>query len=67
MVGLALGHAGGLRPLDHFTNVLHHINIEVMSNKSKLSNIEELTDEYLVNDKPTIEKLTNQFDQFIDY
>ena len=67
LVGLASGHAGGLRPLDHFTAILHHINIEVMSNKAKLSNIEELTDSDLVNDKPTIEKLSNQFDQFIDY
>jgi len=67
LVGLASGHAGGLRPLDHFTAVLHHINIEVMSNKSKLSNIEKLTDAEIVNDKQTIEKLSNQLDQFVNF
>lgn len=44
LIGLSSGHAGGLRPLDQFTNVLNYLQVNVLHLKPKLSNIEGAID-----------------------
>jgi len=58
LIGVASGHAGALRPLDHFTDILHHLNMEVLSTKPKFSNIENLIIENKLTDLESIKKLT---------
>lgn len=57
LVGVASGHAGGLRPLGQFTEVLHHLKMEVYSGKPKLSGIDNLVDDDRVIDKSSLGKL----------
>lgn len=45
LVGIASGGGGALRPLDHLTGVLHYLQVEVLSDKPKFSNIENSFDE----------------------
>ena len=45
LIGVADGHAGGLRALDMFTLVLHHLRMGVHWNKPKLSDIVNHFDE----------------------
>lgn len=44
LIGLSSGHAGGLRPLDQFTNVLNYLQVNVLHLKPKLSNIDGAID-----------------------
>ena len=67
LIGLASGHSGALRSLDHFTDVLHHLNVEVMSNKTKLSNIESLIDGETITDQVSIKRISEAIDQFIQF
>lgn len=67
LVGVASGHAGALRPLDQFTHVLHHLKVEVFSDKPKLSAIEDLLDDDILNDASAIKRLENQIDKFIKF
>jgi NAD(P)H-dependent FMN reductase len=41
LVGCASGHAGALRPVDQFTNILNYLRVDVMANKPKLSGIDK--------------------------
>lgn len=46
LIGVADGHAGGLRALDMFTLVLHHLRMGVHWNKPKLSDIVNHMDQH---------------------
>lgn len=45
LAGVSSGHLGAVRGLDDFTDILHYLSVEVLSNKPKFSNIEKLLDE----------------------
>jgi chromate reductase, NAD(P)H dehydrogenase (quinone) len=68
LVGVSSGHFGAVRGLDDFTDILHYLGVEVLSNKPKFSSIETLLDqnnEFLspVN-KERVEKQLEQFESF---
>ena len=67
LIGLSSGHSGALRALDHFTCVLHHLKIEVFSNKPKLSGIEKLIDETEIVDQQTIKRLESMLKEFMNF
>ncbi len=68
LVGVASGRAGNIRGMDHLTHVLHHLRMEVFSNKVPISKIEGLLNEEgeLV-DEETIAVLQKQIDEFLRY
>jgi len=45
VVGLSSGHTGALRGLDHFSNILEYLKVDVIHNRPKLSAIESVLDE----------------------
>lgn len=45
LVGVASGRAGNLRGLDHLTDILHHLQVEVLSLKVPISKLDEMLDE----------------------
>ena len=58
LVGVASGHAGALRPLDHFTHILHHLKMEVLSSKPKLSNVDDLITDNKLTDTESLKKIS---------
>ena len=67
IVGVASGHAGGLRPLSHFTDVLHHLRVEVFSRKPKLSGVDKLLDINGISDEKTLTNLKSQIELFMKF
>jgi len=67
LVGVASGHAGGIRPLGHLTDVLHHLRAEVFSRKPKLSYIDQLIDDKGEFDQKTVKKLSGNIELFLNY
>ena len=67
LVGVASGHAGGLRPLGQFTEVLHHLKIEVYSRKPKLSHIDKLVDDDRITEKTSLDKLKAAIEGFLKF
>jgi NAD(P)H-dependent FMN reductase len=58
LVGVSSGHAGSLRSMDQFTNVLNYLQVSVLHSKPKLSGIEKIIDsERELNDSETINRL----------
>lgn len=53
LIGLSSGHAGSLRGMDQFTNVLNYLRVHVHYHKPKLSQIENAlsSEGVLVNDR----------------
>lgn len=45
LIGVSSGRAGNIVGLDQFTTILHHLKVNVMCSKPKLSGIEQLMDE----------------------
>ena len=65
LVGLATGRAGNIRGLDAFTHVLHHLQMEVLSNKVLLSQVNLLLDEAgLINDPISTQIIEKQINTF---
>ena len=67
LVGVASGHAGGIRPLGHLTDVLHHLRAEVFSRKPKLSYIDKLIDSKGDFNQNTIQSLNANIELFLNY
>jgi NAD(P)H-dependent FMN reductase len=65
LVGVSSGHLGAVRALDDFTDILHYLGVEVLSNKPKFSNIENLLDsnnQFI--DEKNNERILKQLDLF---
>ncbi len=68
LLGVAAGRAGNLRGMDHLTDVLHYLQVEVMALKLPVSQIYNILDaEGNVIDEPTKMAINSQLTKFINY
>lgn len=68
LLGIAAGRAGNIRGMDHFTDILHFLLVEVMPLKLPVSKIYDiLGDEGIITDEETIKAIHTQLNQFIKY
>lgn len=68
LVGVADGRAGNLRGLDHMTNILHYMRMNILYNKIPISRINEEIDEQGNVLKPATAKIIeNQIDEFLKF
>lgn len=51
MIGVSSGAAGAARAMDQFTNVLHYLKVHVHYQKPKLSKIDQLLEDGVINEK----------------
>jgi chromate reductase len=67
LTGVATGRAGNLRGMDHLSDTLHYMKMNVFYNKLPLSGIDKVMDaEGHFNDE-TLKAINHQLDEFIDY
>jgi NAD(P)H-dependent FMN reductase len=67
LIGISAGRAGNLRGMDHLTDILHYLQVEVMAAKLPISKISELVKDEVIKDSQTIGELDNQLMKFINY
>lgn len=68
LVGIASGRGAALRPLDHFTGVLHYLQVEVLSDKPKFSNIEKSFDaDFKMIDENGLKRLGEMCDKLLKF
>jgi NAD(P)H-dependent FMN reductase len=68
LVGVASGRAGNLRGLDHLTDIMHHLQVEVLSLKVPISKLEEMLDENgAVANAEILDALNKQAQMLIDF
>lgn len=68
MVGVADGRGGNLRGIEHMTNILHYLRMNVLYNKIPLSKIKEEIDEkgnLLI--PATANAIAHQIEEFLKY
>lgn len=67
LTGVAAGRSGNLRGLDHMTNMLNYLQMDVLKNKIPVSQINTLLDkEGNLSHGPTIKWLHEQMRQFLE-
>jgi len=68
LVGVADGRGGNLRGIEHMTNILHYLKMNVHYNKLPLSRItEEITKDGLLLKKQTEIAIRTQIEEFLKY
>lgn len=67
LVGVSSGRAGNLRGMDHLTDILHHLQVNVMPQKLPISKMQEMMGEGEVADKETLQAINWQMDLLINY
>lgn len=68
LIGVASGRGGALRPLDQLTGILHYLQVEVLSDKPKFSNIENSFDEKdQLTDLSGLKRLNEMCDKFLKF
>lgn len=67
LIGIASGRGGGIRPQSHFTDVLHHLEVEVFSRQPKLSGIHNLVDTDFLIDQTSLALLEDLFVKFLRF
>ena len=68
LVGVADGRGGNLRGIEHMTNILHYLKMNVFYNKLPLSRInDEMNTEGALQNDGTITAIRQQIEEFIKY
>lgn len=68
LLGVSTGRAGNLRGMDHLTDILHYLQVEVMSLKVPFSRVHTLLDEDgNIIDEETREIIELQMERFVKY
>jgi chromate reductase, NAD(P)H dehydrogenase (quinone) len=68
LVGNSTGRAGNLRGLDHLTNILNHMKVQVHPNKLPLSVVNTLMDAAgKFNSEGTLNAINLQIDEFVKW
>ena len=67
LIGIASGRGGGIRPQSHFTDVLHHLEVEVFSRQPKFSGIHKLVDHESMVDQTSLALLEDLFTKFLKF
>lgn len=67
LVGVASGRAGNLRGMDHLTDVLHYLRVEVFSLKIPISRLNDLLQEGEMVDAATLGVLKMQAEEFLGF
>lgn len=68
LLGVSTGRAGNLRGMDHLTDILHYLQVEVMSLKVPFSRVHTLLDENgNIIDEETREIIELQMERFVKY
>ena len=68
LLGISTGRAGNLRGMDHLTDILHYLQVEVMSLKIPFSKVHTILDESgNITDDETEEIIKIQMEKFVEY
>lgn len=67
LTGIATGRAGNLRGMDHLSDTLHFMKMNVFYNKLPISVIDKVLDNEGHFNKETIKAINDQLDEFIGY
>lgn len=67
LIGVSAGRAGNLRGMDHLTDILHYLQVEVLPTKLPVSQLHHLIAEDQVKDEETLILLESQVDKLIAY
>jgi NAD(P)H-dependent FMN reductase len=67
LTGVATGRAGNLRGMDHLSDTLHYMKMNVFYNKLPISVIDKMLDESGHFNKETWKAVNHQLDEFLVY
>lgn len=67
LIGVAAGRAGNIRGMDHLTDILHHLQVNVMPQKLPISKMYDLLSEGELGDDTTLKALELQMQNLIDF
>ncbi len=65
LTGVSSGRAGNLRGMDHLSDVLHYLKMNVHFNKLPISSVNKMIDENGKLDAGTLKAINQQLDEFI--
>jgi chromate reductase len=67
LVGVSSGRAGNLRGLEHLTNILNYLKVNVYHNKLPISRVDTLMDGNGIKDEETLKVINLQVDGFLRF
>ncbi len=67
LTGVATGRAGNLRGMDHLSDVLHYLKMNVHYNKLPISVVDKVLDVNGRLNEETIKAINSQVSDFIDF
>ncbi|MBC7902316.1 MAG: NAD(P)H-dependent oxidoreductase [Gemmatimonadaceae bacterium] len=68
LVGVSTGRAGNLRGMEHLTGILHYVKVVVHPNKLPISMVDKLLNgSGPVTDQGTLDAISSQLDEFIEF
>lgn len=67
LIGLSAGRAGNLRGMDHFTDILHYLQVNVMPQKLPISGMNDFLKEGVLVDQVTSQLIDEQLNRLIEF
>ena len=67
LIGVSAGHAGNLRGMDHFADVLNYLNVTVMPKRLCIPRIDALLENKQLKDEATLRLMQEHLKHFIEF
>ena len=67
LIGVSAGHAGNLRGMDHFADVLNYLNVNVMPKRLCIPRIDALLEDNQVTDEMTLNQMQDHLKRFLEF
>lgn len=67
LIGVASGHAGNIRGVDHFCDVMNYLDVNVMPKKLTIPRIDSFIEDQKIQDEAIISKIEDQIDKFLAF
>ncbi|MCZ8284868.1 MAG: NAD(P)H-dependent oxidoreductase, partial [Bacteroidia bacterium] len=67
LVGVSSGRAGNLRGMEHLTNILNYLKVNVYHNKLPISRVDTLMNGTGIKDEETLKVIDQQLDGFLRF
>ena len=67
LIGISSGRSGNIRGLDHLTNILNYLKVDVFHHKLPIASINSIIDKGQINDEFTINRISELMKQFQNF
>lgn len=67
LIGISSGRTGNVRGMDHLTNILNYIKVNVYHHKLPIASVDNMVQDGRIEDEAVVRRITEQLEKFLKF